>query len=100
MTSKYTSKLGYELEGAVCPYCEKKHQIEAEDYSEELEEIECDCGKKFYCSQHASISHYSRPDCELNDEEHQYKEFKKDVFYCEICENVELKRGLERKNEK
>ena len=79
--SKYESQMGFE-EGAICPYCKKINYVEYEDYSEELGEIKCNCGKIFCCSQQMNVQHDSYPDCELNGEEHQYRN--EDIF-CTIC---------------
>jgi hypothetical protein len=57
----------------ICPYCKHEFQPEAEDYSEDIRTHECfECGKKFRMYQIFSVSHYSKPDCELNDETHDW----------------------------
>ena len=58
----------------VCPYCAHRYQVEAENYSEDVREEDCDeCGKKFYGYESFSVSHYSKPDCELNGDEHKWE---------------------------
>ena len=57
----------------ICPYCKYEYQPEAEDYSEDTREEECHkCGKKFWVWQAFSVDHHSKPDCELNGEQHEW----------------------------
>lgn len=53
-----------------CPYCHNKWQLEGEDFSEDAVEEECECGKKFYRECCISYDVRSRPNCELNGEQH------------------------------
>jgi|SRR5882672_7246667 len=57
----------------ICPYCKHTYQPESEDYSEDIREVQCfECEKKFRVYQSFSVSHHSKPDCELNGEAHDW----------------------------
>ena len=57
-----------------CPYCRYSYPVEAEDYSEDTIEEECEeCGKKFWAYDIISVTHYSAMDCELNGEKHNWR---------------------------
>lgn len=61
-------------ENVICPYCQSVcFQPEGEDYSEDYQEWECDCGKKFYYWQEFSVDHCAMGDCKLNGEDHDYQ---------------------------
>ena len=64
---------GIGKDGFICPYCGCENYVESEDYDEK-KKIEkcCDCKKKFYGGQCFTVTHHSRPDCELNGEEHRW----------------------------
>ena len=67
----------------ICPYCGHSHHVEAEDYSENLTEFQCDgCGKSYWLSQTFTVTHDTRGDCELNNEEHDFSD---SHGPCEIC---------------
>jgi len=71
------SEYNEEIDGTnmICPYCKHEYQPEAESYSEDEEAETCDgCGKKYYARQDFCVDHWSRPDCELNGEKHQWEE--------------------------
>lgn len=75
---------------AICPYCKGGYQVENEDYSEDVQEIECEeCGMKYYLHQSYSVEHNTSPDCELNGEEHQYERVKlsngRETSFCTVC---------------
>jgi len=63
-------------ENAICPYCKEEHYIDHEDFLDEDEEsiINCDgCGKKFHHYTCYMIDQRTKPDCEINGDNHQYK---------------------------
>ncbi len=58
----------------ICPYCGYKYQVESEDYSEDCRIEECDeCGKKYHAYDNFSVSHHAKPDCGLNETEHDWQ---------------------------
>lgn len=58
----------------ICPYCKYAYQVECEDYSEDGTEEECgECGKMFWHEQTFSVSTHTKPNCALNDEEHDWQ---------------------------
>ena len=71
----------------ICPYCGHEYQVEAEDYSEDEREEECDeCGKQFVAYDSFSVSCYAKPDCELNGDSHKFKIHENPLFgHCEVC---------------
>ena len=82
----------YDDNNSICPYCGNKYQVEAEDFSEDPYEIECDeCGKKYWLVQQISISHKTTPDCELNGQSHK---FAAQVcgYFCWVCGKYQAKR--------
>lgn len=83
---------------SICPYCEESYQVEGEDYSEDEQEIECSgCGKKYYLHQSFSVTHHTRPDCELNGEEHKFERILlgngKEADFCTVCDKCRIVRG-------
>lgn len=61
--------------GRVCPYCRHEYQPEGEDFSEDRREEECGgCGKYYYAEDVFSVRHVAVPDCELNDESHDWRD--------------------------
>lgn len=87
--SKYTD----EIDGnyAICPYCGDEWQIESEDYDEEEREIECaECGNRYWLSQDFSVDHCTRPDCELNGEDHKPEQRSlvdgRTHSFCSVCD--------------
>jgi hypothetical protein len=95
--SKYEEQ--YDHNNSICPYCKNRYQVEGEDYSEDIHDIECsECGKKYYLYQSFSVTHHTTPCCELNKEQHQFERivFKdgKEADFCMICDKCQLpKRG-------
>lgn len=74
----------------ICPYCGHSYQCEAEDYCEDGREEECDeCGKKFHMSTYFDVTHTTEPDCELNEEQHEWESFTlrngKTHDFCKVC---------------
>ena len=74
----------------ICPYCKSEYQPEPENYSDDTMEERCDnCGKSYYHYDDFSVSHNTRPDCELNNEQHVWESItlksgiKHD--FCDIC---------------
>ena len=56
-----------------CPYCGHTHQPESETYSEDVRDEECEeCGKTYSIHDSFTVTHYATPDCELNDEAHEW----------------------------
>ena len=77
----------------ICPYCKSEYQPEAEDFSEDSREEEChDCGKKFYAYDSLTVDHHSRPDCELNGEQHKWEPYLfrdgRSHDYCTVCDKA------------
>ena len=79
-----------------CPYCRYSYPVEAEDYSEDKIEEECEeCGKKFWTCD--IISHESYMDCGLNGDECKWRsELLGDGEYQDFCSVC----GKDRPNEK
>lgn len=79
----------YDDNDSICPYCGDRYQVESEDYSEDERVEECDnCGKKYFLCQIFSIDHHTRPDCEINGDEHQFQfEQTKNggAYFCKVC---------------
>lgn len=78
---------------AICPYCKDEYQPECEDFSEDQREVECEeCGQSYYLHQSFDVTHHSSPDCELNNEEHQWEPFEfndgRSHDYCKICDKA------------
>lgn len=70
--SKFDSTI--DSEHMICPYCGHEHYVEAEDYSESGDVETCDdCGMKFHGAQSFSVDHTAKPDCELNEKQHQWE---------------------------
>ena len=74
----------------VCPYCHNSSQVKVEDCSEAPRIDECDqCGKKYRAYEMFSVNHYSGPDCELNNQEHQWEPIQLNNIsshdFCSIC---------------
>ena len=80
-----------------CPYCRYSYPVEAEDYSEDKIEEECEvCQKSFWAYDVISVTHWSEMDCELNGEEHKWRSESlgdKHHDFCSVC-------GKYRPNEK
>jgi len=87
----------------ICPYCEESYQREIEDYSEGERVEECEgCGKKYHTWDCFSVDHHTTPDCEINDEEHEWENFTSrtgaKALICAKCGSAklpELKKELE-----
>lgn len=79
---------------AICPYCGLNYQVESEDYDNDLRVETCyGCGKKYYINQEFTVTTYTRPDCELNGEEHQFLPIHFEnpkVVHCSVCDKVEI----------
>ena len=69
---------------SICPYCEHKEKVEAEDYQESGLPVKCEeCGKEYWLQTIISVTHLSKPDCTLNKQDHI-----SDVRYpgfCRVC---------------
>lgn len=77
---------------AICPYCEHRVHVEAEDYDEDCRQETCEsCGKTYWLNENFSVTHTTRPDCGLNGQEHVYERitFKdgKQADFCTICDD-------------
>jgi hypothetical protein len=68
----------------MCPYC-KTEEHDSWEYSDDSnDKHECDnCGKYFSWSRNTSVDYTSTPNCELNNEEHEFSE------YSEVRENYD-----------
>jgi DNA-directed RNA polymerase subunit RPC12/RpoP len=78
---------------SICPYCGDKYQVESEDYDEDDHEITCEeCGSKYWLQQYFSVDHQTRPDCELNGEEHDYRPGMNNnsIEVCKVCGDCRL----------
>ena len=78
----------------ICPYCKYEFQPEAEDYSDDVVVEECGgCGKKFHRYDDLTITHYSKPDCDLNSDNHEWEEYQSifgDYYRtCKVCGKLE-----------
>ena len=68
----------------ICPYCDEKYQVEAEDYSPESRVEECDsCGKKYLLWDEFDVTHYAHRDCQSNGEKHEPDD--EIPTYCNKC---------------
>ncbi len=76
-------------DGMECPYCGHLHHVESESYDDNEHIEECDnCGKKFYAAEEFSVAHVARPDCNINDMDHDWHPFKlTDGSYHDFCES-------------
>ena len=93
MKSKYEEQI--DDNDSICPYCHDRYQVEAEDYDENEREVECDnCGKKYWLMESFSVTHNTRPDCQLNGTEHDFELITlrdgAKVFFCKICDECKL----------
>ena len=83
---------------AICPYCNVSYQVETEDYDEDEREDTCEnCGQKYWLSEYFSVTHNTRPDCELNGTEHNYEII---TFssggkgqFCTVCNDCQIYKG-------
>lgn len=76
-----------------CPYCGYEYQPEGEDFHEDEKAEQCDgCGKKFLSFDSVSIDYCAKPDCELNNEEHDYQPHKAitNAVFCSKCDDCKL----------
>jgi hypothetical protein len=75
---------------AICPYCGYNYQVESEDYDVDEREDECShCGMKYYINQEFTVTHYTSPDCELNDLAHTWEYYDangRKFRHCTICD--------------
>lgn len=91
--SKYDEQL--DDNNAICPYCKHSWQVEAEDYDEEEREEECvECGKRYWLHDSFSVTHYTRPDCEINGGDHKWELMTfsggGQAFFCATCNECSL----------
>ena len=62
--------------------------MEGEDYSEEEREEVCEeCGKRYHVYQEVGVETHTRPDCELNDERHDWEKVNRfsGLLFCRVC---------------
>lgn len=85
----------YENEGYRCPYCRALHYCDDWGYDYEGEVMDCEeCEKKFMATAVRTIDFVSKPNCEINGEEHKYefnrvyKEY--NSYFCSVCNKCEL----------
>jgi len=71
----------------ICPYCKHEYQPEPEDFDEDESVEECsNCHKKFHHHDEITYDYHTRPDCELNDEEHKWElNEHTNHDFCEVC---------------
>ena len=81
-----------------CPYCDSTvDNDDAYSYDDPFEHVDqyegteftCDqCEKKFWAEKHVTIDYWTKPDCELNNDQHNYKESQltnDTTFFCTVC---------------
>jgi hypothetical protein len=94
MDSKYEEQV--DGVDAICPYCGASYQVETENYSEDTREEECEeCGKKYWIYQSFSVDTFTKPDCEINGEKHDFELVQTkagEAYFCKICEKCKLKK--------
>jgi hypothetical protein len=92
MDQKYNDQI--DDNDSICPYCGERYQVENEDFSEDEREITCDsCEKKYWQSQIITVETQTRPDCELNNDKHEYEFIvtkSGGAFFCKICGKCSL----------
>lgn len=73
----------------ICPYCGYEYQPDSDDYDEDSRVYECDhCGGEYHLYQSFTVTHHTKPDCELNGTDHVYALYqtKDDVIMrCKNC---------------
>lgn len=76
----------------ICPYCEHEYQPEGEDFSEDSRVEECEgCGKNYHAFDSITVDHHAVPDCDLNDQDHDYLVRNvdgKNVPFCKVCGEI------------
>jgi|GEM_PF-1897089 len=89
MDSKYQDK--YDNNNVICPYCGFSYEPECGDYSDYERPEQCEkCRMNFYVQQIFEVSHQTKPDCSLNNKNHNWVEVnlrngsKHD--FCSICD--------------
>lgn len=80
---------------AICPYCQHRYQVEAEDYSEDSREEECDeCGKSYWIAQDISVTTITKPDCSINGGSHKWELMTfsggNKAFFCATCNECSM----------
>jgi len=79
---------------AICPYCEASYQVESEDYSEDSRAEECgNCGKKYLIYQSFSVDTITKPNCEINGDEHDFELVELTgggAYFCTVCDECKL----------
>lgn len=73
-----------------CPYCGYKYQPEGETFSEDERVEVCDeCNKSYHLRQSFSVTHQTRPDCEINGGKHDYQPINlrdgRSHNFCTVC---------------
>lgn len=67
----------------VCPYCDARYQVEAEDRKTEWQVLTCyRCGRKYHALDEVTWTHIASADCSLNGEVH---EFTSEDGYPPVC---------------
>lgn len=88
MDSKYDGQC--DDNDVICPYCGNRYQPEAEDFDEDTREEECgECGKTYKLHDSFTVTHFTKPDCELNGEQHKWVPVKlrdgRVHDFCSVC---------------
>jgi hypothetical protein len=89
-----TEKYPYTYESSgntiTCPYCGLEDDVHEYDFNDDSIIIECECGKKFYCSECRSVSYTGTANCELNGEQHIYVDTLRGYEKCNICGDIKI----------
>lgn len=79
---------------AICPYCERHHYMEAEDYATDGAVMDCgQCGLKFHLTTEYTVKHFTNGDCELNGETHEWRTpyaLHPNLSECATCRKVKI----------
>lgn len=100
--SEYEETLGDHSERE-CPYCGHSHHVEGEDYNEDERVEVCEvCERSYWAFESFTVDHHARPDCELNNEKHDYQPVgpkHPDMFRCETCDKYTFQEDIDANRE-
>lgn len=89
MNTKYEDQI--DSNNVICPYCKYEYQAENEDFSEDTRVEKCEeCGKKYHLHDSWSVDHHTRPDCEINGDQHKWEARQLTQGphdFCSVCDN-------------
>jgi len=86
----------------ICPYCLHKYQPESEDFDQDVRREVCEeCEKEFWLSQEFSVSHRTKPDCEINGLKHTWESVYlrttgRNHDFCNVCDKCRPIRDMEK----